>query len=64
MLTYGKGRWAQIKWDLTHKPCCKHGPGCPEKGKNGTHALGCEQGILNRAKNRAGYDKSGKKKQL
>ena len=63
MRTYGLGWDAQIRWDLAHAghdsgPCCT----CHVKGKSGTHAIGCEQGILLAGRKPYDLDNRGKPK--
>mmetsp|Transcript_15357 Transcript_15357/g.46099 ORF Transcript_15357/g.46099 Transcript_15357/m.46099 type:complete len:112 (+) Transcript_15357:516-851(+) len=63
MRTYGMGRAAQIKWNLSDKgpnsgPLCE----CRAKGKSARHDLGCEHGIIMAAKKAAGYTERGKLK--
>lgn len=60
MKTYGKGRDAQLQWNLRHKPCCT--ARCPAFGLSKTHAGGCEHGIILAAKKSNSFDITGKKK--
>ena len=60
MYTFGKGRAAQLSFDLSHKPLCTST--CPAKGKSAMHNASCEHGIIISAKLKAGYTNKGKTK--